>query len=140
MSGCGREGVDGTYRRGGLRDGVPCYKRVGGGRHKPAYTLERTTGDTREWSSRVKVLRIGSASARLLRLLRVRPSALGSSALPERGLATGRPAATSGARARRLQSRPFRCLCPSRPTTDSIFGYWTTAVALARSTPVTLVN
>jgi hypothetical protein len=26
------------------------------------------------------------------------------------------------------------------PTTDSIFGYWTTAVALARSTPVTLVN
>ena len=26
------------------------------------------------------------------------------------------------------------------PTTDSIFGYWTTAVALARRTPVTLVN
>ena len=26
------------------------------------------------------------------------------------------------------------------PTTDSIFGYWTTAVALARRTPVTLVK
>merc|ERR1740139_725137 len=50
VSGCGREGINGTYRRGGLRDGVPCYKRVGGGRHKPAFTIERTTGDAREWS------------------------------------------------------------------------------------------
>ena len=55
VSGCGREGVNGTYRRSGLRDGVPCYKRVGGGRHRPAYTLERTTGDTREWRRTVKV-------------------------------------------------------------------------------------
>ena len=91
MSGCGREGVDGTYRRGGLRDGVPCYKRVGGGRHKPAYTLERTTGDTREWSSRVKVLRIGSASARLLRLLRARLAALAGSAVPQEGPAHWAP-------------------------------------------------
>ena len=56
VSGCGREGVNGTYRRSGLRDGVPCYKRVGGGRHRPAYTLERTTGDTREWRSMLQVL------------------------------------------------------------------------------------
>ena len=56
VSGCGREGINGTYRRGGLRDGVPCYKRVGGGRHKPAFTIERTTGDAREWSRLWKVL------------------------------------------------------------------------------------
>ena len=47
VSGCGEERVNGTYRRGGLRDGVPCYKRVGGGRHKPAFTIERDNG---EWS------------------------------------------------------------------------------------------
>ena len=44
---------------------------------------------------------LGSAPARLLRLLR----ALGSSALPGRGHPTGRPATASGARASRLQSR-----------------------------------
>ena len=47
---------------------------------------------------------LGSASARLLCLLTVRPSALGSSALPGRGPATGRPATISGARASRFQS------------------------------------
>ena len=45
---------------------------------------------------------LGSAPARLLCLLRARLAALGSSALPGRGLATGRPATASGARASRL--------------------------------------
>ena len=57
---------------------------------------------------------LGSAPARLLRLLRVHLSALGSSALPKRGRVAVRPAAAPGARARRLQSRPFHCLWPSR--------------------------
>ena len=48
---------------------------------------------------------LGSAPARLLRLLRTRLAALGSSALPGRGRPTGRPATASGARAGRLQSR-----------------------------------
>ena len=50
---------------------------------------------------------LGSAPARFLRLLRARLAALGSPALPGRGSATGRPAAASGARISRLQSRPF---------------------------------
>eukprot|EP00964_Phaeocystis_antarctica_P047550 scaffold27514_cov48-Phaeocystis_antarctica.AAC.1 len=48
---------------------------------------------------------LGSAAARLLRLLRAHLAALGSSALPGRGRATGRPATAAGARASRLQSR-----------------------------------
>ena len=48
---------------------------------------------------------LASAPARLLRLLRARLEALGSSALPGRGRATGRPVSASGARASRLQSR-----------------------------------
>eukprot|EP00964_Phaeocystis_antarctica_P105573 scaffold70573_cov31-Phaeocystis_antarctica.AAC.1 len=47
----------------------------------------------------------GSAPARLLRLLSVRLVALGSSALPGCGPATGRPATASGAPASLLQSR-----------------------------------
>ena len=50
---------------------------------------------------------LGSAPARLLRLLRARLAAPGSSALPESGPATGRPAPTSGTQASCLQSR--RC-------------------------------
>ena len=84
VSGCGREGVNGTYRRSGVRDGVPCYRRVGGGRHRPAYTIERTTGETREWSSTVQCAPLGSTRARLSCLLAVRLAALGSSALPGR--------------------------------------------------------
>ena len=110
VSGCGREGVDGTYRRGGLRDGVPCYKRVGGGRHKPAYTLERTTGDTREWSSTVKVLplavpQLGSrvSAGRAWQLWLARRSHV-------RDRPTGRPATASATRASRLQSRRFHRL------------------------------
>ena len=49
-----------------------------------------------------------SAPARTLRLLRARLAALGSSALPRRGPATGRPAAASDARANRLESRRFQ--------------------------------
>ena len=45
---------------------------------------------------------LGSAPARLLRLLRARLAAPGSSALPGRGRPTGRPATASAARARRL--------------------------------------
>ena len=54
---------------------------------------------------------LGSARARRVRRLRARLVALGGSALPwGRGQATGRPAAASGARASRLQSRPFHCV------------------------------
>ena len=49
-------------------------------------------------------------SSRLLRLLRVRLAAPGSSALPGRGPAIGIPATASGARASRLQSRRPRCV------------------------------
>ena len=48
---------------------------------------------------------LASAPARLLRLLRARLEALGSSALLGRGRATGRPVSASGARASRLKSR-----------------------------------
>eukprot|EP00964_Phaeocystis_antarctica_P063811 scaffold38322_cov56-Phaeocystis_antarctica.AAC.3 len=50
--------------------------------------------------------RLGSAPARLLRLLRARLAALGSSALSGRGRPTGCPATTygAGARASRIQS------------------------------------
>ena len=48
---------------------------------------------------------LGSAPARLLRLLRARLAALSSAALPGRGRPTGRPATASDARASRLQSR-----------------------------------
>ena len=48
---------------------------------------------------------LAAPQARLLRLLRTRLSALGSSALPGRGQPTGRPATASAARAIRLQSR-----------------------------------
>ena len=51
-----------------------------------------------------------SAPARLLRLLRARLAAPGSSVLPGRGRPTGRPAAASAARASRVQSRPFHCV------------------------------
>ena len=54
--------------------------------------------------------RLGSSPARPLHLLRARLAAPCSSALPGRGPATGRPAAASGARASRLQSRRFSCL------------------------------
>ena len=47
---------------------------------------------------------LASAPARLLRLLRARLEALGSSALPGRGRPTVRPATASGARASRLHS------------------------------------
>ena len=57
---------------------------------------------------------LGSAPARPLRLLSVRLAAPGSSAHPERGPATGRPATASGAQASRLQSRRFHWLGPSR--------------------------
>ena len=53
---------------------------------------------------------LGSAQARLLCLLRARLAALGSSALLGRGQPTGSPAAASGARASRLQSRRFHRL------------------------------
>ena len=45
--------------------------------------------------------------ARLLRLPRARLAALGGSALPGRGRPSGRPVTAAGARASRLQSRPF---------------------------------
>ena len=51
-----------------------------------------------------------SAPARTLRLLRARLAALGSSALPGRGRASGRPATASGARASLLHSRRFHRL------------------------------
>ena len=54
---------------------------------------------------------LGSAPARLLRLLRARLAAPGSSAFPIRGQPTERPATASGARASRLQSRRFHGLC-----------------------------
>ena len=53
---------------------------------------------------------LGSAPARLLRLLRARLAALAGSALQGERPVTGRPATASGARACRLQSRPFRRL------------------------------
>ena len=53
---------------------------------------------------------LGSAPARLLCLLRARVVAPCSLALPVWAPATGRPATASGARASRLQSRPFHCL------------------------------
>jgi hypothetical protein len=54
---------------------------------------------------------LGSASARLQRLLRAYLAALAGSALSAgRGRPTGRPSTASGARARRLQSRRFRRL------------------------------
>ena len=53
---------------------------------------------------------LSSAPARLLRLLRARLAALGSSARPGRGRPTGRPATALGARASRLRSRPFHRL------------------------------
>ena len=54
--------------------------------------------------------RLGSAPARLLRLLSARLAALGGSALPERGPATGRPATALGAQASCLQRRRFQCV------------------------------
>ena len=50
VSGCGNEQINGTYRLNGLRDGVPCYRRVGS-RHKPAFTIERDTdaSGSSEW-------------------------------------------------------------------------------------------
>ena len=48
---------------------------------------------------------LGRAPARLLRLLRARLAALGSSAHPGRGRPTGRPPTASAARASRLPSR-----------------------------------
>ena len=53
---------------------------------------------------------LGTAPARLSRLLRAHLAASGSSALAERDRAHGRPATVSGARASRLQSRRFHCL------------------------------
>ena len=53
---------------------------------------------------------LGSAPARLLRLLRARLAAMGSSALPGRGRPTGHQATASGVRASRLQSCRFRRL------------------------------
>ena len=106
VSGCGREEVNGTYRRSGVRDGVPCYRRVGGGRHRPAYTIERTTGETCEWSSTVQSAPLGSTRARLPCLLAMRLAALGGPALPG---AEARPLAASPppqARASRLDSCP----------------------------------
>ena len=50
---------------------------------------------------------LGSAPARPLCLLRASLATLGSSVLPERGPATGRPATTPGARAGRLQVADF---------------------------------
>ena len=50
---------------------------------------------------------LGSAPARLLRLLRARLAALGGSVLPGRGQPFGRLATALGVRASRLQSRPF---------------------------------
>ena len=106
VSGCGREEVNGTYRRSGVRDGVPCYRRVGGGRHRPAYTIERTTGETCERSSTVHSAPLGSTRARLPCLLAVRLAALGGPAPPG---AEARPLAASPppqARASRLDSCP----------------------------------
>ena len=106
VSGCGREEVNGTYRRSGVRDGVPCYRRVGGGRHRPAYTIERTTGETCERSSTVHSAPLGSTRARLPCLLAVRQAALGGPALPG---AEARPLAASPprqAQASRLDSCP----------------------------------
>ena len=106
VSGCGREEVNGTYRRSGVRDGVPCYRRVGGGRHRPAYTIERTTGETCEWSSTVQSAPLGSTRARLPCLLAMRLAALGGPALPG---AEARPLAASPprqAQASRLDSCP----------------------------------
>eukprot|EP00964_Phaeocystis_antarctica_P017412 scaffold9616_cov59-Phaeocystis_antarctica.AAC.1 len=57
----------------------------------------RSASRTPAWSECV----LGSAPARLLRLLRARLTALGSSALPGRGRPTGRLVTASGARASR---------------------------------------
>ena len=59
---------------------------------------------------------LASAPARLLRLLRARLAALGSSALPGGGQLTGRPTTASGARASRLQSCRFHALDPPGAT------------------------
>ena len=47
VSGCGSRDVNGTYRADGERDGVPCYRRVGGdgGRN---FTIERDTDTSDE--------------------------------------------------------------------------------------------
>ena len=75
----------------------------------------RTSSSTRSWPSRPGqhvqsvVASLGSEHlpARLLHLLMARPVALGSSVLPEWGPATGRPATTSGARARLPPKSPL---------------------------------
>ena len=70
----------------------------------PLAILKRAQQDgMTAWSKRP----LGSAPARLLHLFRARRAAPGSSALPERGWSTERPATASDARASRLQSR--RC-------------------------------
>ena len=75
--------------------------------------------------STVEVPPLGSAPARLLRLLSARLPAPGSSALPGRGPATGRPATASEARANRLQSRSlsleFTVLGPPRRAAEGVF-------------------
>ena len=78
-------------------------------------TTTTTCASTSAWSK----CPLGGCPARLLHLLRVRPAALGSSALPGCGPATGRPATASGARASRLQSRRFRCLLVMQATRTS---------------------
>ena len=71
----------------------------------PPLTASRAVGTT-AWSK----CPLGSAPARLLRLLRVRLAAVGSSALPGRGSDTGRPATAFGARANHLQGHRFHCV------------------------------
>ena len=66
-----------------------------------------------EYGCMVKEL-LGSARARLLRLLRPRLATLGGSTLVGRGWASERPATASGARASHLQRRRFHCLPPFR--------------------------
>ena len=72
----------------------------------------REEGEEEE-QQQVKSAALGSAPARLLRLLTARLVVLGSSALPGRNRPTAFPAAASAARASRLQSRPFHCVRPN---------------------------
>ena len=47
VSGCGSRDVNGTYRADGERDGVPCYRRVGGDGGRD-FTIERDTDTSGE--------------------------------------------------------------------------------------------
>ena len=81
------------------------------GKESTTSDLARTTSASSEGKEARTNRPLGSDPARLLRLLRRRLAALGSSSTPRKcGRLTERPATASGARASRLQSRQFHRL------------------------------